>query len=180
MKILSIGDIHGRDTWMFLTHGSPYEYNIWKTAVEEGAPIDWDENLPFLQYDKIIFVGDYVDSFNVSNVRILHNLKEIIYFVKALGDKAEALLGNHDISYIVPNQACSGYRPEMKPDLFKIFDENRDLFKMAHQEKDQEGKIWLWTHAGVTNEWHKEFTKEALGPVHSRFRSIINWFSKKI
>jgi hypothetical protein len=73
-KILTLGDVHGRDKWMFHTHGSPYEFNHWMTMVENGVPADaeefWEE-MPYTEYDQIIFVGDYVDSFDISNVTIL-------------------------------------------------------------------------------------------------------------
>ena len=89
MKVLTLGDIHGRDRWMFHTHGSPYEFNHWMTMVENGVPADdpefWKE-MPYIGYDKIIFVGDYVDSFDVSNVIILDNLKKILFF-KTKNDK---------------------------------------------------------------------------------------------
>ena len=40
MKVLCLGDIHGRDTWKFHTHGSPHDYITWKIAVDAGAPAD--------------------------------------------------------------------------------------------------------------------------------------------
>ena len=83
MKVLTLGDVHGRDRWMFHTHGSPYEFNNWMTMIEKGVPTDdvefWKE-MPYLQYDKIVFIGDYVDSFDISNVTILDNLKKILFF----------------------------------------------------------------------------------------------------
>jgi hypothetical protein len=53
-KILSVGDIHGRDTWKDITHGSTYDFNIWANAVAEGAsPTDetW-KDMPFMNFDK--------------------------------------------------------------------------------------------------------------------------------
>jgi predicted phosphodiesterase len=49
MKIASIGDIHGRNYW-----------KIFKSVKD--------------QYDKIIFIGDYVDSFNIDDNLIIKNL----------------------------------------------------------------------------------------------------------
>lgn len=160
-KILSIGDIHGRDTWKEILFGSSYEYNIWATAVANGAsPVDelW-KDMPFMSYDKIIFVGDYVDSYKISNSVIKHNLHEIIELKKALGDLVVLLIGNHDVQYIVDDQVCSGYRPEMHIDLKQMFTENADLFKFAHSETDKNGQIWLWSHAGVTTGWYDLFKK---------------------
>jgi hypothetical protein len=62
---------------------------------------------------------------NLSNVDILHNLKEILWFKKSLPDKVVLLLGNHDIQYFIPNEVCSGYRGEMRPDLYDLFTQNK-------------------------------------------------------
>jgi len=161
----SIGDIHGRNDWMYFTHGSPQDFEIWRTAVENGALGDaeiWREDFDnFTKYDKIIFVGDYVDSFDVSNVEMKKNLEDIIFFKKTLPHKVVLLLGNHDIQYIVPDQWCSGYRPEMKHDFYDIFNKNLSLFQMAYQVGNT-----LWTHAGVTDGWLKELHKEMFDPNH--------------
>lgn len=141
MKTLSIGDIHGRDIWKSITHGSSYEFNQFMSNPNSGT-------YPFQQYDKIIFVGDYVDSFTIDNLTILSNLNDIILFKKMVPDKVVLLLGNHDIQYFVPNQTCSGYRGVMRNDLYSLFMDNISLFDMAFQHKN-----YLWTHAGVTEGW---------------------------
>ena len=71
MKVLCIGDVHGR--------------NYWKNWVEEHKDADL-----------VIFLGDYVDSFDISNVEILHNLKEIIKFERD-NDNVVLLLGSFAI-----------------------------------------------------------------------------------
>lgn len=181
MRILSIGDVHGRDSWMFHTHGSSYEYNLWKTAIQSGAnPLDYDfwKEYSYTQYDKIIFVGDYVDAFKKSNEVILKNLQEIIYFKEALGDKVVLLLGNHDIQYIVPNQICSGFRGEMQYDLKQLFEDKAHCFKMAHLEKGADGSKWLWTHAGVTSGWYTQLIA-VMKNEKFRFHSITSEFLKE-
>lgn len=146
-KILTIGDVHGRDYWKFFTHGSSYEFDQWRTMLDSGAsPMDdlFKEDYPYFPLDKIIFVGDYVDSFTISNVEIKKNLEDIVFFKKVLPDKVILLWGNHDVQYFIPNQICSGYRPEARWDLQILFESNRDLFQMAYQDGD-----YLWTHAGL-------------------------------
>ncbi len=167
MKTISLGDIHGRDVWKFILFGSCYEYNTWRTAVEAGAPIDWDGDMPFLQHDKIIFVGDYVDSFDVSSAVILHNLKEIVDLKQKLGDRVVLLLGNHDVQYFVKGQMCSGHRPELQHDLEKLFLENADGFQLAYQYGDH-----LWTHAGVSSRWLSEMRSELFNPGF-RFADLV-------
>lgn len=159
---------------MNLTHNSVSSYNNWRVSVESGAHADnefWDE-FPYMEYDKIIFVGDYVDSYDLSNVEILHNLKEIIWFKKNLPDKVILLIGNHDIQYFIPNEICSGYRAEMKPDLEDLFNSNIGLFKIAHQELDKDGKPWIWTHAGITEGWLKEVRTEVYNKFY-RFYEFV-------
>lgn len=134
MKVCVIGDVHGRDLW---------------------------KAFPLNDFDKVVFLGDYVDSFDKSNVQILHNLKEIIQYKKDNMDKVVLLLGNHDVSYIVPSQRgiCSGFRPEAYYDLNDLFKENKDLFQVAYQIISFD-KSYLFTHAGITSVWWNKFIKE--------------------
>jgi len=173
-KILSLGDVHGRDKWMFHTHGSPYEFEWWKVAVENGAPGDDDywKDHPYMEYDKIIFVGDYADSYDLKNEVILNNLKNIVFFKKMVPNRVELLIGNHDIQYFIENEICSGYRTEMKADLCDIYNDKKAGFKLAHYEVGDDGQQWLWTHAGVTNGWLKELRREVYNPNH-RFYDIV-------
>lgn len=169
MKVLSIGDIHGRSNWIYLTHTGYTEQSLWRTSVDAAGGIDtsdvWD--LPLSQYDKIIFVGDYVDSLDINSVTIKHNLLEIIHLKKTLGDRVVLLLGNHDIQYFIKGQMCSGYRAEMQYDLQMIFAENMDLFTFAYGIGNH-----LWTHAGVTQGWYKNLLKELNNPNY-RFIDIV-------
>jgi hypothetical protein len=152
-KILTLGDIHGRSIWKNILFGSPEDFESWADLDAESAA----NNYPVYEYDKVIFVGDYVDSFSISNVEMKKNLEDIILLKRNMPERVELLLGNHDISYIVEGQFCSGFRPEMKWDFRDIFETDRDLFKMAHIEKvHEEGdhpRTVLWTHAGVTTGW---------------------------
>lgn len=174
MKILSIGDIHGKDAWKFITHNSSYEYNLWRTAIDNGvSPYSQQfKHLNYFNYDKIIFIGDYVDAFKVTNVVILHNLNEIIHLKRTLGDKVVLILGNHDIQYFIHGQICTGYRAEMYFDLNTIFKTNLDLFKLAHEEVGKDGSKYLWTHAGVTSGWYDVLIKNMLNPKF-RFHEIV-------
>ena len=177
MKILSLGDIHGRDKWMFHTHGSPYEFNLWKISVENGAPGDcefWND-MPYMEYDKIIFVGDYSDSYDLSNETILSNLRNIIFFKKNLPNKVVLLLGNHDVQYLVHGQICSGFRSEMNLDLNQLLSDKECDFKIAHQEIDNEGKTWLWTHAGVTQDWLDQVRNETLNPNYRLYEIVKDY-----
>jgi len=126
MKHLIIGDLHGKDCW-------------------KGINID--------AYDKIVFLGDYVDHWTVPDLQIAQNLREIIQLKKDHPGKVELLIGNHDAQYLYyPHYRSSGFRPGMKLMLTKLFNDNKDLFKVAYQRGSH-----LFTHAGVTNSWYAEF-----------------------
>ena len=166
-KIFTLGDTHGTTAWKDLLFNDVYEYEIWRAAVAEGAPIDSDSwsNLPISEYDLVIFIGDYVDSFNFTNVEIKKNLEDIIHLKKTYPDKVVLLLGNHDVQYFIKEEQCSGYRPAMQFDLEKLYVENLGLFKIAHLEEGKDRNI-LWTHAGVSKEWYSELHEEMFDSNH--------------
>ena len=136
MKFISIGDVHGEDNW--------------KNFLNQ-----------YTDYDKVVFSGDYVDSFSKSNIEIINNLLDIIEFKKSNPDKVVLLMGNHDIQYALSHPSidlkhlCSGYRPEMHYDLYDIFNENKTLFQAAYQYEN-----YIWTHAGIHRGWYTTFLNE--------------------
>ena len=76
MKILINPDIHGRI--------------FWKYSIEHKG-----------EFDKIIFLGDYLDAYSPDLlVNEKDNFKEIIQFKKDNLDKVILLLGNHEIVLI--------------------------------------------------------------------------------
>lgn len=141
MKIISIGDIHGR--------------NFWK----EIDPA---------KYDLIVFVGDYVDSYFLTDTEILNNFLEIIEFKKLYPDKVVLILGNHDIGYMFRNEGygCDGERPSMVSTLYHIFTHNKKLFQVAHQIDN-----YVWTHAGISNVWYK-YNKDEIERIEYKFNTI--------
>jgi predicted MPP superfamily phosphohydrolase len=132
-RIISIGDLHGRDYWR--------ELALWDNPDK---------------YDHIVFVGDYVDSFDKSNVEILHNLIKIIEFKKKYPEKVILLLGNHDVDYMLATSPaefahrCTGFRPEAFWDLKDMFRRNMRLFDVAFQIDN-----YIWTHAGIHAGWYE-------------------------
>ena len=128
MKHIVIGDIHGRDNW---------------------------QHVNIKLYDKVIFIGDYVDSHTLSDFAILENLKKIISLKKRYPDKVVLLLGNHDVHYLhYPRYECSGFRRTMQPELTALLRRNADLFQIAYQKDN-----YIFTHAGVTNNWYDEIQR---------------------
>lgn len=126
MKVIVIADLHGK--------------SVWKT-------------LNLSTYDKVIFLGDYLDSFDVAVKDQLANFQEVVQLKKVHPGKVVLLLGNHEVHYrydmIGP---YSGYRSDLHFLARPILEENADLFQLAHLE----GKH-LFTHAGVTGPWWEYF-----------------------
>lgn len=122
MKIITVPDLHGK--------------NFWK-------------HIDISEYDKVVFLGDYVDSYlTIPPLVELQNFIEIIDLKKTYPDKIELLLGNHDIQYLFfPRYGCS-VNYHIADELKEAFNSNAELFKVAFQVKNH-----LWTHAGVSKSW---------------------------
>lgn len=152
-RILVIGDLHGRDVWKDF---ADIKYLL---KMEGNAEFD----IVDLDYDYYVFLGDYCDAFDKTNEEIRTNLLEIIEFKKKYPKNVILLWGNHELHYVLTTPwtdsnkyKCSGYRPEMKFDLYEIFNKNFDFFQMSFQIDNH-----LFTHAGVHKGWYKyRFEKE--------------------
>lgn len=140
---ITIGDLHGKDLW---------------------------KNIEFDKSKKFIFLGDYVDSYDISNEKILSNLIEIIEFKKKYSNNVILLLGNHDIAYLKKEGNVSGYRYDMLFDLYDIFSKNINLFQMSYENDG-----CLWTHAGVHKGWWSIYGEPILnGKKIVQFSHLIN------
>ena len=126
MKLIALGDTHGRSKW--------------KEIVER-------EN----DADKIIFIGDYFDAKDggYSANRQIENFKDIVELKRNNPDKVILLIGNHDFHYLngVNEEYSSyqfGYAKDINATLQPAVDEG--LLQMCYQN----GK-YFFSHAGVTN-----------------------------
>ena len=122
MRILVFGDLHGE--------------NRWQNHVEK-----------INQYDYIVFMGDYMDSFTHMDVELIENLNNIINFKATYPNKVICLLGNHDNQYIYPDYPetrCSGFRSHLLIRAKARYKGNLDLFDTAFQTEDI-----LFTHGGL-------------------------------
>lgn len=128
MKILVLGDIHGR--------------TVWKYIVDKEAP------------DKVIFLGDYVTSHEGISAEIqLNNLEDILTFKEDFPDKIILLRGNHDLCELgyywarcFPNE----------PGVQKVMSVNplKSRFESLTQwiYIDEELKT-VFSHAGISQVW---------------------------
>lgn len=123
MRTVVIGDIHGRSNW--------------KLAIYQEEPVD-----------RVIFIGDYFDSFDISGLEQIHNFKEIIHYKKTNPQvEVVLLLGNHDMPYYpgFTDTAISGYQHRMAPSISQVIEENKEHLQMAYGFDE-----YLFTHAGVS------------------------------
>jgi hypothetical protein len=119
MKTIFIGDIHG--------------CTIWKDIViKENA-------------DRVIFIGDYFDSFYIPGIDQIHNFKEIVEYKKTSGKEVILLVGNHDFHYMNVSEAYSGFQLDLKFDIEMVLKENMKHLQMAYSFDK-----FLCTHAGVS------------------------------
>jgi hypothetical protein len=100
-----------------------------------------------------VFLGDYLDSFEMSDSTILDNLQRIIDLKKLFPDKVILLWGNHEMQYLFSPSyyGCTGFRMSMMGTLHQLLNANKDLFQYAFQYKN-----YIWTHAGIHVDWWKK------------------------
>lgn len=124
MKTVVLGDTHGRSFWKLITH--------------QEKP------------DRVVFIGDYFDSFDISGVEQIHNFKEIIEYKEKGECEVIMLIGNHDHHYFpeIGNTGTSGYQMTLAPSIMQVVDENRQHLQMAYQMGE-----YLFTHAGVSSKF---------------------------
>ncbi len=124
MKTIVISDIHGRSIWKLITHLEKPE--------------------------RVVFIGDYFDSFIFSAEEQLKNFKEIIEYKNRGNVEVILLIGNHDM-YMCPAMMqihTKGYQSGAAENIMRILQENKQHLKMAFAQGN-----FLFTHAGVSNTW---------------------------
>lgn len=151
MEILVLGDIHGRKFWK-----------------EPMNNID--------KYDKVIFLGDYLDHYpdewedgEHTRKNDIDNFLEIIDLKAKYKDKVILLKGNHDEHYsseIFDNYAGGTRKDELNSNYIKeIFDDFSDYFQLAYEET-MGNRRFLFTHAGVCKSWYEKH-KDLIGELNA-------------
>ncbi len=127
MKLIAIGDIHGRDIWKHIG------------IAEE-------------RFDKFVFIGDYFDSKDkISPQQQIENFNEIVAFKNAFPDKVILLIGNHDFHYLKEiKETYTGYQYFHRNDI-------QDVLQKANNEKQIQvcyvHDNYLFSHAGFSKTW---------------------------
>lgn len=126
MKIIALGDTHGRPDW--------------KTIVAET------------DFDKVVFLGDYFDSYEyISGQFQMKNFIELLGFKKANPQKVVLLIGNHDYQYL--KSAFENYNSFNYFGGWEIEDLLYDTYKQNLIQVCYLYDKFLFTHAGVTRTW---------------------------
>jgi predicted phosphodiesterase len=123
MKTVILGDTHG--------------LNLWKQIIELHKDAQ-----------RVIFMGDYFDSFYISGVEQLYNFNEIIRFKEETDKEVVMLIGNHDHHYLDVGETYSGYKAAHKWDFYDALTKNMHHLQIAYKLDDI-----LFTHAGVSPVW---------------------------
>jgi hypothetical protein len=125
MKLVAIGDIHGRD--------------YWKQIVDQEQDAD-----------TFVFVGDYFDSFTIKGADQINNFLDIVEFKKQSKVPVILLLGNHDYHYYpgIEDNGTSGYQTLMAPSIKHVIDDNKQHLQVVYQVGE-----FVFTHAGLSSEW---------------------------
>jgi hypothetical protein len=131
MRIVALGDTHGRDTW--------------KKILEKEK-----------SFDKWIFIGDYFDThYDITVDQQIENFKEILEFKKNNMDQVVLLLGNHDYHYLKGvYESYSGYKAFRALDINEVLQPAVDsgLVQMCFTHDK-----YVFTHAGVTKTWSSTY-----------------------
>jgi predicted MPP superfamily phosphohydrolase len=124
MKLVTIGDIHGR--------------NIWKQIVEQEQPTT------------VVFVGDYFDSFDIPGMDQINNFKNIIQWkLDNPQCKVVLLIGNHDFHYMSTcNEYYSGFQRDLYIPIGEVLETNKHHLQIAYRCDDL-----VFSHAGITPEF---------------------------
>ncbi len=123
MKILVLGDIHGR--------------TVWKDIIDKEQP------------DQVIFLGDYVSTHDwVSESDQVSNLLEILRF-KDHHPETVLLRGNHDMQHLGYYWAeCSGYFPRVAELMSDFKEEFLAKTQWIHVMDNT-----IFSHAGISTKW---------------------------
>jgi hypothetical protein len=123
MKTIVLGDTHGRSFWKLITH---------------------QENP-----DRVIFIGDYFDSYDIPGPEQIQNFKEIIEYKNKGINEVILLIGNHDYHYMKGiTEQYSGYQHNLATSIQFELEDNKQHLQMAYQMGE-----FLFTHAGVSSEF---------------------------
>lgn len=132
MKYLFVGDVHNH---MYMFDDVKYLDDKYK-------------------FDRVIFMGDYVDDWRTTNHQSLKTLGKVLELKQSNPNKYTLLWGNHENSYV--GYACSGHQYELEDLMESRLMDNLDSFDF-YTVVDCDGTEYVCTHAGISNIFAREF-----------------------
>jgi len=148
MRIIALGDTHGRTDWKQITTNETF--------------------------DKVVFIGDYFDTHeDISPEQQKENFKEIIAYKKANMEKVVLLFGNHDYHYLrTTNETYSGYQQWQKTDIQELLHPAIDagLLQMCFVADNL-----LFCHAGITQTWCKNNLLNETAPLDDLVNALFKY-----
>lgn len=117
---------------------------------------NWKDHVEKAKADKVIFMGDYFDSYDkdLTTTLQIHNFKEIIEFKESYEGEVVLLIGNHDYHYMAQAfpEEYSGHQGYAGMNITKVLREND-----AHLQMCTSHGRFLFTHAGLSKTWCEEY-----------------------
>jgi predicted phosphodiesterase len=132
MRTLVIGDIHGRKKW--------------EALLKEEA-------------DRIVFIGDYFDSYNITQLEQIQNFQKILEWKRREPNKVILLFGNHDYHYLLEGKVqFFGYQPNaLINQLINEAVKCREV-QLVHTQDN-----YLFTHAGLSKKFMEHLDGDGFG-----------------
>lgn len=128
MKVLFVGDVHNH-TYMF----------------DDIERLDKEYN-----FDRIIFLGDYVDDWETTNKESIDTLNTVFRLKNNNPDKYTFCIGNHELSYM--GYPCSGHQYSLGDVVEELLKNNMNLLDF-YAEVTLGNRIFICTHSGITNDY---------------------------
>ncbi len=127
MKIIAVGDIHGR--------------TIWQDIAEKEQ-----------DFNQFIFMGDYFDPIeDIAMDEVILNFSRIIKFKQQHGNKVTLLFGNHDFHYLKSiKEFYNRYNFDYSIIIEDLIDSSMQqrYFSLCYRHQH-----FLFSHAGITKTW---------------------------
>ncbi len=145
MKILVLGDIHGRLHWLDI--------------ISKENP------------DKVIFLGDYVSTHEgISAEQQMSNLEDILNYKNENSNKVVLLRGNHDLQMLGYSWAqCSGWDPEVYKGMQSMKDRFLKLTQWVYIIPETN---IVCSHAGIGEYFLQECNKRTQSEHRSTLEQI--------
>lgn len=128
IKTLFVGDVHNH-TYIF----------------DDIERLDKEYN-----FDRIIFLGDYIDDWNTTNDESSKTLLKVIQLKESNPNKYIFCLGNHELSYL--GYPCSGHQYDGDNIIENLLKDDINLFDLYYSINLGD-KHYYCTHAGITNSY---------------------------